>query len=105
MHDGSSFANATSAAGILSASNYQVISMVKGAASSYARLNGVNVLTIPSAGAAQLAAVPFQIAANSFAAPMAANSVMEVWLPSEPSAGDLEIIERAGRVMSGLDLS
>jgi hypothetical protein len=72
----------------------------KSAASNYVRLNGTQTATIAATNLATAASTALTIG-NDAANFMAGSMYFYAWLPSEPTAAEFAILERAAGICSG----
>jgi hypothetical protein len=90
----------TASGGAISANVPFTAAGCKAAASNYARLNGTQTATIAATNVATAASTALTIG-NDAANFMAGTMYFYAWLPAEPTAADLAILERAAGICSG----
>jgi hypothetical protein len=98
-HDGTTFRSATGTA--LPVGQYSVLTAIKATSRCYVRQNGVETGSVAFGGGVQVAAVPVAFGSGFAAAPLVAQYAFKVWLPAEPTAAELAILERAAGICAG----
>jgi hypothetical protein len=98
-HDGTAYRDIGSAGGQIAVGVPTTITNVKGASRVYTRKNGVEIGSGAFILGAQPAPVPLTIGTAASFSP--ATYYCTVWLPTEPSVADVQVIERACDIISG----